>query len=239
MKNLITFVISSLVLTSTSVLADTIGWNFSDTDATLDSGSPVNFSLSAISIGNSLGTVSAPVSTTSASSGYTGFSGTGNIGNATKIGALSTSTSSYFEFTLTPVSNSAITISDFDFGIRSTGTGAQAYSLMASSSSTAFTQLTSGTVANTSTWSYKDNSFTSMTFGAGESVTLRLYVYGGTGSPGSGTINTRLDDITLVASSAQTSAVPEPSTYALFGGAIALGGAVLYRRRKVAHTAKI
>lgn len=240
MKNLITFVIFSLVLTSTSVLADTVGWNFptTNTAGTFDSGASLNFSISAITLGNVLGTVATPVTTTSASSGYTGSSAEGNIGNATKTGALSTSTSSYFQFTLTPTANSAITISDFDFGIRSTGTGAQAYSLQAFSSSIALTPLTTGSVLANSSWSYKDNSFTGMTFGAGESVTLRLYVYGGAGSPGNNTINTRLDDITLVASAAAVSAVPEPSTYALVGGAVALTGAMLHRRRRMTKIAK-
>lgn len=202
-------------------------WNFADDNAVVDSGTPVNFSVSALTIGNSLGTVADPVNSTSASGSYTGATGTGNIGNAYRIGALNTGTSGsgYIEFTLTPIAGYTIKLTNFDFGVRSTSTGPQAFALRSSQDSYA-TDLFTGTISNNSAWTLKDNSvnFTSSTDGA--AVTFRLYGYNGTGSPGSNTENGRFDDITMT-----VEAVPEPQTWALMG----IGGAFMLwnlRRRR-------
>ena len=204
-------------------------WNFTDDNATVDSGTPVNFTVSAFSIGNSLGTVSDPVNATSPSSGYTGASGTGNIGNAFRIGALNTgaSGSGYLEFTLTPDAGKKIKLTNFDFGVRSTSTGPQAFTLRTSVDSYA-SDLFTGTIANNSTWTLKDNSvsFTSSTDGA--AVTFRLFGYSGTGSPGSGTQNGRFDDITMT-----VEAIPEPQTWALIGIGSAFMLWNLRRRREI------
>ena len=194
---------------SSSARAVLIGWNFTDDDAVFDTGIPVNFSVGPFTIGNTLGTVSDPVNATSASSGYTGASGTGNIGNAVKTGALNPATSAFLSVIFTPTSGFSLALSDFDFGTRSTATGAQGFALRSSVDGFA-TDLFSGTIANDSVWSFKDNTFGTFTTANSDPLELRLFLYGGAGSPASGTINTRLDDISINVTS-NVAPVPEPS----------------------------
>lgn len=176
-----------------------IGWNFSDTNATFDTGTPANFSVGNISIANSFGTVATPITTVSASSGYTGSSGTGNIGQAVNNAAFSTASSPYFTMTFTPDANFALQITDFDFGMRSTGTGATAFALYSSVDNFGAAIFTGANTAN-STWTLKDNTPFTLNGLANTAVTLRLYVYGGASNAGSGTINTKLDDISITLS---------------------------------------
>lgn len=228
-----TLLLVGLVGASSALAQVTIGWNFTDLNGTFDTGTPLNFSISALTIGNSFGTVAAPFSSTSPSSGagaYTGNSGTGNVGNAQRTGALATgaSGSGYLEFTVTPFSGYQITLSDFDFGVRSTATAAQAYSLRSNSDSFG-SDIVTGTIANNSQWAFKNNSFSSTVFSVDQAVTFRLFGYNGTGSPGSGTINSRFDDISVTLGA---TAIPEPSTYAAILGGVALVGVVGARRRR-------
>jgi hypothetical protein len=201
-------------------------WNFTDLDANADSGTPVpNLTVGAFGIGNSFGTVATPVSTTSASSGYPGASGTGNIGNAVNIGGLDPSSSAFYSITLTPASGYQVQLSDLDFGTRSTATGPQAYSLRSSVDNFA-TEITGGTIANNSTWAFKDNTIATPLLGpADQPVQLRLYTFGGAGNPGSGTINSRLDDISI-----SVGAVPVPEPASLAG--LVLSGLLLVRRKR-------
>ena len=219
--------IAALALTG-SLSAQTIAWNFTDLNGTFDTGTPVNWTVSGITIGNSFGNVTTPINGQSVSSGYTTASGTGNIGNANNTAGFSLS-SPYYEFTITPDSGFALSLNDLDFGARSTGTGAQAYSIRWSFDSFG-TEIAGGSIANNSTWSFKDNSFASLTAPVDTPVTVRIYAYGGTGSPSSGTINNRLDDIALNVTA--TSAIPEPAGAALMG--LSGMGVVFMRRRKVA-----
>jgi hypothetical protein len=207
-----------------------VGFNFTDLDANADTGVPVaNITVGAMTIGNTLGTVSTPVSATSASSGYTGASGGGNIGNAVKLGTLNPATSSYFSITFTPASGVAVSLSDFDFATRSTSTGPQAYAILTSIDG--FTNsLTTGTIANDSNWSFKDNSFSPVTGAVDAPVEVRVYTYGGSGSPSNNTITSRLDDISIGVTSSGTP-TPEPGSAALLVGTglFAMGR----RRRRV------
>lgn len=176
-----------------------VGWNFTAGTGASSSGTPANVTVGSFSIGNSFGTVSAPFSTTSASSGYTGASGTGNIGNAVAVTGNSTynsGTSPYYAVTFTPTAGYSLQFTKFDFGTRSTGTGPQAYALYSSVDNYASPVFT-GTIANNSTWTLKTSSAFTLNGTSGTAVTLRLYVYGGAGSPSSGTINSRLDDIAI------------------------------------------
>jgi PEP-CTERM motif len=217
------YVFLSALLAGSVSEAAVIGWNFTDDDAVFDTGTPVNFTISPFSIGNTFGTVADPVNPTSASTGYTGASGTGNIGNAVNIGALNAATSAFYSVTITPTSGFSIQLSDLDFGTRSTATGPQGFALR-SSADGFVTDILTGTIANNSTWSLKDNTFGTFTGPLGVAVEFRLYAFGGTGSPTSGTINSRLDDISF-----SVDAVPEPSAVlALLGGA---GVISLLRRR--------
>ncbi len=209
----------AISLISLRAQADTLTWNFTDQNGVFDGGTHNNFSLTAWAIGNSLGSVGAPFSATSPSTGYAGSTGSGNIGNAVRLGTIDPATSSYFTITLTPDAGYSLTISDLDFGTRSTNTGPQSYSLRYSTNGfSSSTQLTTGTIANDSVWTLKNNTFTAATVNT--AVILRIYVGDGTGTPSSGTITSRLDDIKLVATAnLLPPAVPTPSAA---GGGLAL-----------------
>jgi len=212
--------------------AAVVGYNFTDADAAADTGVPVaNLTVGAITLGNSLGTVTTPVNSTSASSGYTGASGTGNVGNAVKTGALDTTTSSFYSIVFTPDAGFAVSLTDFDFGMRSTATGPQAYSLRTSIDNFA-TDVMTGTIANNSTWVFKDNTVTPTVGVLGTPVEVRLYTYNGTGAAANGTENNRVDDISIAVSATPDGSVPEPGSAAvlLAGGLMT----ALRRRRRSA-----
>ena len=182
-------------------------WNFG-TDSENPSPTPSetndNLTVSDLSIGNSNGTVTAMLSTTSNSgTSYAGSSAQYNAGNAARTGELNTGAdgSAYFEFTVTPAGNYSFELSDISFGTRSTGTGAAAYSLRSSADSYA-TDIASGDIATNSTWALKSN--TNLTFEADVPVTFRIYGYGGTGNAGTGTINWRIDDLSVILTTTAT-----------------------------------
>ncbi|MDR0231652.1 MAG: T9SS type A sorting domain-containing protein [Dysgonamonadaceae bacterium] len=178
-------------------------WDFG-TDAAnpAPSGTIANLTVSDISIGNTLGTLATFISTGSASSGYMGASAQYNAGNAARAGALNTgaSGSAYFEFTVTPNAGYSIALSAMSFGTRSTNTGAAAYSLRSSVDNYA-TEITGGDIMVTGNpWTLKSNLDLTFETADNSPVTFRLYGYAGTGSPGSGTINWRIDDLSLILS---------------------------------------
>jgi 2',3'-cyclic-nucleotide 2'-phosphodiesterase / 3'-nucleotidase / 5'-nucleotidase len=178
-----------------------VGWNFGTTtfSGTSSSGTPANATVGSFSVANSFGTVSTPFSSTSASGTYTGASGSGNMGNAVAVTGNSTynsGTSPYYAVTFTPGAGYSLQFTKFDFGTRSTGTGPQAYALYSSVDNYASPVFT-GTIANSSTWAFKTSPAFTLNGTTGTAVTLRLYVYGGTGSPASGTINNRVDDVAI------------------------------------------
>ena len=163
-----------------------VGWNFTDLNATFDTGTPANFAVGNMSIANSWGTVTTPISAVSISSGYSGATGGGNIGNAVHNEAFSTSTSPYFTATFTPSSGYSLQVTRFDFGMRSTSTGATAYALY-SSVDNYTTAIFTGTNANNSVWTLKTNPAFTLNGVVDTPVTLRLYTYGGGATAGSGT----------------------------------------------------
>jgi hypothetical protein len=189
-----------------------IGWNFT-TSASPSSGTPVTniASVSDLTRANNNGTTTL-VTTTSASSGYTGASGTGNAGAATRIGALVTDTtgsagSACFIFTLTPAPGSAISISEIDFGSRSTGTGPQQYDIRTSLDNYA-SAIASSALLNNSAWALHSNPLT-LTAAADQPVIVRIYGYNGAGSASAGTANWRIDDLSVTAT-ASTGTTPPP-----------------------------
>ncbi len=236
------WVLAAAVLCASVADADIVTWNFgTTTSATSPPGSesaPItNFTIGTFTIGNTLGTIASPINSTSASTTYAGASGNANIGNAFRIGALATgaSGSGFLSLIVTNSTGGTVTLDDFDFGVRSTSTGAANYSLRSSVDSFA-TDITTGTITVTGNpWQFKNNTFASFNLPAG-ATELRLYGYGGTGSPGNGTENTRFDDVMVTFSAA---AVPEASP-ALFGAMIcgvmglAYGGRSLWRKKPAA-----
>jgi autotransporter-associated beta strand protein len=182
----------------------TVTWNFGTTagSASPSSSTAVGFTVGNVTQGNPFGTA-AILSSTSASTTYSGVSGQFNAGIPANIGSLSTATSPYFEFSLTPSTASSVSLNDLSFGARSTGTGPQAYVVRSSADNYA-ADLTSGTIANDSTWNLKNAAFADTSFLTG--TTFRLYGYSGAGNPSSGSINWRIDDLSLIGTSTITGA---------------------------------
>jgi len=169
-------------------------WNFATADpAGLISG----LTGGTVTQGNNNGTT-ALLTTTSASSGYTGASGTNNAGAAARVGALNKDAngSAYFEFTLTPSAGKQLSVTSLSFGSRSTNTGPQAYSLFTSVDNYT-TAIATGTFTNNSAWALKTNTISNFASATGAAVTFRLFGHSGSGSPGTGQANWRIDDLTL------------------------------------------
>ena len=156
---------------------------------------PGGTTVSDISAGNNFGTPTL-LSTGSPSTGYTGATGGTNAGAAARTGALDTTQSAYFSFTLTPDAGKQVTLFDISFGSRSTATGPQAFSLRSSIDNYA-TELAGGTMSNNSTWALHDPVTTATTAYPSIPVTYRIYGANGTGTASSGTVNWRIDDLTI------------------------------------------
>lgn len=202
----------------------TVTWNFSAGTAAA-SGTVANVATSAMTAGNTASSSAMEVNSTSASN-FSGASGTFNAGVRTVTStALSTTTSTYFQFTLTPTAGYSITATSLSFGTRSTGTGPTAVALY-SSADNYLASIASTSVSNNMTWSSVSLSGFTVSGAQDTAVTFRIY-----GAPAgtAGTANWRIDDVAMTATA---SAIPEPSTYAAIGGAVALLGAAVWRRKE-------
>ena len=199
-----------------------ITWDFST--ATPLSGIPAGISVSAVSQGNNNGTT-ALLTTTSASSGYAGATGGNNAGAAANVGPFRPDSSTYFEWTLTPSAGVSITVSQINFGSRSTGTGPQAYDIRTSLDNFA-TTAASSTLANNSTWALLTNA-TSIAGASGQAITFRIYAYNGAGNASKNTANWRIDDLSVLTTTSGSVPVPTltiaPSSLQPFN---AVGGSV-------------
>ena len=183
--------------------AQSVYWDFATANPT--SGVPSGVSVGAVSQGNNNGTTTM-LGITSASSGYTGASGTNNAGAAARTGVLNTASSgsAYFEFTVTPNSGFSFSITSISFGSRSTSTGPVSFSLRSSADSYG-SDLTTGTLGtNNSAWTLRSS--TGLSISRSAATTYRIYGYGGTGTPSANTANWRIDDLTvaMTASGAET-----------------------------------
>ena len=205
-------------------------WNFGTATGTASptSGILSNLTAGAVTQNNNFGSTTM-LSNSSASTTYSGASGNYNAAASAVAGAFNVSSSTYFEFTLTPSSDYQVSVTAVSFGTRSTASGATTVALRSSSDSYG-TALASG--SSNTTWALVSvSSLTSITGTATSPLTFRIYGYGGTGS--SGTANWRTDDISVTAS---VTAIPEPSTYAAIFGVAALGFAAWQRRRQQRKT---
>ena len=182
------------------------------------SGTPVtNLAFSDFSQGNNNGTTTM-LSGTSASSGYTGSTGTFNAAAAAVTGEMNSSTSTYFEFTLTPAPANKVTLSTLTFGSRSTSTGPQAYSVR--SSLDGYTDdIATGTTPNNSSWGLRSPAVTATESGFGQPITFRIYGHSGTGNAALGTANWRVDDVSVgVFVEAAPACVGTPDAGTISGG---------------------
>ena len=185
---------AAILLAPCNATPGVITWNFTDTN-----GDPLSNTsstlVSAISRGNNNGTTNTLINSTSASNVYVGFSAGNNAGVATFTGALNTTTSSYFEFTLTPPAGYSVTLNGISFGSRSTSTGPQAF-VLRSSLDGYVNDLASGTFLNNSVWAIKTPTVVNTT-NVNPTITYRIYGYNGTGTAALNSTNWRIDDLKL------------------------------------------
>ena len=173
--------------------AQSIKWTFDGPGGTdLPSQSIANVTVSPLSQKNNYGATTM-LSSSSASSGYTGASGSFNACAATISAGFNANTSTYFEFTLSPSQGYTIVISKIGFGSRSTGTGPQAYSIRTSIDSYN-SDITAGAIPNDSKWNYYEHP--SLSLATASSITIRIYGFNGTGSS-QNTAVWRIDDLSL------------------------------------------
>jgi hypothetical protein len=172
-----------------------------------------------------------PLTTMSGSSGYTtasGFAASGgtNMVASAVLGGLNLSSSTFFSTTLSwDLSLSySLAITNVSLGSRSTGTGPTTLSLYGSTDgfSSDFESLGDLGVSTNFAWAAEDFANLFININPGETYSLRLYGYGGTG----GTSNWRIDDLAIA-----LTPTPEPSSIALaaLGGLICVG----FLRRRV------
>ncbi len=170
------------------MFAGAVCWNF-DTDAPVSSGVP-NVTAGVVSRGN--GGSSTLLTGSSVSGGYAGASGGSNAVAYAAGGPLNTNVSAYFQFTLTPDTGSVLNLSTLSFGVRSTATGPQAFSVRSSLDSYG-SDLAVGEVVPDSNWALKSVALLSHWSAAGDPVSFRIYGYNGTEK----VQNWRIDDLVL------------------------------------------
>lgn len=215
----------ALIVTPPAPIPSSVGWNFG-TSAESATPSLVSADLTggAIDRGNNNGTT--PIlSTTSASSGYTGSTGQFNAGAAARTGVLNKANdgSAYFEFAVTPADTKEFTPTTLTFGSRSTGTGPTTYAIFTSLDGYT-TPVASGPFAavGTTSWGLNTVALSGLTTGAGLDLSFRIYGYGGAGNPAAGTANWRIDDLKVTGTTAIGVPVP-PAVVAVTPGNGAAG----------------
>ena len=205
---------ASILIAPCGATSGLVTWDFATT-ANPSSNTTTGTLVSALSRGNNNGTTTL-INSTSASNVYVGASAGNNAGAATLIGALNSTTSTYFEFTLTPPIGYNVALTGLTFGSRSTSTGPQAYSLRSDLDGYA-SDIATGTFVNNSAWTLKTATVVSTT-NVNPTITYRLYGYSGTGVPTSGAANWRIDDIKLNLSETLVSPLSSPTTAATCSG---------------------
>ena len=184
-----------LILLGFIGLGQNVSWNFAT--ASPSSNTATNVTISDVTQGNNNGTTQL-ITNAVPSAGYAGASGTNNAGAAARTGALNTgaSGSAYFEFTITPNPTVVATLTNINFGTRSTPSGPQAYTLRSSLDNYASDVMT-GTIPNNSTWTLQSPPPFNISSAVSTSITFRIYGYNGSGAVAQSTANWRIDDLIL------------------------------------------
>jgi hypothetical protein len=182
-----------------------ITYNF--TAATASSGLPANVTnTTGVTQVNSNATLTmlgalAPVSNN------VGATGGNYAGTIAKTVAFSTTATSYFQIVLTPAAGYAVTISNLNWGNFSTSTSGPTTISVRTSIDNYATSIGSGTlpVTQNAIWAPVDLPLTNtpITTLPGVAITIRIYGYGGTGTPPA-TANWRIDDLKITATVSNT-----------------------------------
>ncbi len=177
-----------LLLAVSATLRAQVTWDFSAGTAAPAS-MPATITGGTITAGNA----TLDINSTSPSSGYLGNTGTNNAAVNAKPGAFSTGNSSYFEFTLTAISNLAFKVSSISLGSRSTTSGPTTLTLY-SSADNFVNALGTAATTNNGAWSLATIGSFNVFSAVNGPLTFRLYGHDGTAS-GSG--NWRVDDLNV------------------------------------------
>ena len=190
-------------------------WNFGTVDpgdSTTQTAPIAHLTVSPVSVGNIFGDSLAYGSMLDSgvpSTGYTGASGGYKAVQAARIGSLVNvpGGSAYFEIILTPASGYAVTLSNIQWGNRSTATGPEAFAVRTDKDQY-LTNVATGSLAFASNWEYIAPSVTSVTGIAGVPLHVRIYGYAGVGQAQPGSLNWNIDDLDLTVSVATASPTP-------------------------------
>ncbi|TAF45233.1 MAG: T9SS C-terminal target domain-containing protein [Sphingobacteriales bacterium] len=186
-----------------------ITWSFDAPSASPSSNTTSNLTISDITRVNNRSSLTM-LEKSSISSGYLGVSGNYNAGVGVFDDVLNTSTSTYFEFTLTPAANYTSTLTAIEFGTRSSGSGPVNYSIRSSLNSYA-SDIATEAISNNSTWTLRTPSLSPTQSGTGTAVTYRIYGYGGAGATAGAVKQWRIDDVKLTVDVTRT----PPTVYAI------------------------
>lgn len=189
LENALACVLAASVLCGWGAMAELIYWDFNTLEPTSNRAPHVT----AGSVTRANGGLAALLSGLSCSGDYEAASGLTNLQAVAHMGSLSTKDSTYFEVTLTPLEGYRLSVTNLSFGTRSTGTGPCAYSVRADTDQYA-SALADGAIATNSVWTLKAHALSLRPATAGQSVTMRIYGYGGTSS---GSYNWRIDDLRI------------------------------------------
>lgn len=129
----------------------------------------------------------------------------------------------YFEFTITPSSGYQLSLTSLTLDERRSLTGIRSWAVRSSSNNFGSDLGNFSVPDNDLTRTGQSTSLNSLT---DITTALTFRIYGYSSEAGGGTW--RIDNVTLNGS---ISAIPEPSTYAVIFGIVALAGAIIQRRR--------
>ena len=188
----------------------TITWNFGSSSGTAapTSSSGTGATGGNFSVNNSYGSVGTGLTNTNPSNN-SGSSGGYNMGIAVNNAYTSFNVNAgYYEVTLTDQGTSGLELYDFQFNLRRGTSGAQNFSVRASTDNYA-TDLYSNSINTSNSWRMQANGTAPSPYSLGTgTVTLRLYMFNGSGTAVSGAINTQIDDVTVFYDAVP---VPEPT----------------------------
>lgn len=207
------FFLFLLLAGASKVMQAQVLWNFGTTavSGTAVGGPtlPANITATALTATTQVqnSTTSIPFLTTPAlgtPSNNAGASGT-FCGNAfAKAAPFAAATSTYLQFILTPAANNWVYITAINWGNLSLATGPINFTLYSSVDNYTTPIGISTTGIGTTTWSLISPTITPVTGAVGTAVTIRIYAYGGAGTPSTTVPNWRVDDVKITAT-AQTS----------------------------------